>query len=414
MSIVARARVYCGKVLGFLRRNRRNLYYFWKYALAAKLHLKKYKSSDVMLLRLDLIGDCTMFTSAACAIRKIYKDRKLTLVCLASSKPIYERLNIFDRIIDINFKPDNVDFVSLNGLIEKLRKDEYALLLQPQASKYPLADIIAAAVRCNKRIAIETKVGNSGGHWIRMVNFLYDQFIPLPRGIVSEFDYYGAFVRGLGCPDYKTTCPVLPYKEQHFMKSSYYVLFPGGSLRQKFWPAERFAMIADYIFQKTGLQGVILGAPNEKWVSDKLMAALSPASAASVTDLTGKTSLDDVIDLIGNAELVVSNDTSGVHIACATRTPSVAINGGWHFRRFLPYHIENVKPEDQLPLVAYTEMPCYYCEWIWAIVSRRNPDCLRRLQTGGVSPCIEKVTFEQVREKVEQILKDRNLCKEGN
>ncbi|MCI8479249.1 MAG: glycosyltransferase family 9 protein [Oscillospiraceae bacterium] len=401
---------FLSRVKGFAQTYRKELRLFWRYAIPAKLHVWRYHSQKVILFRLDLIGDCTMFTSTAKAIREFYQNREMTLICLSISKPVFERLGIFDKIITIDFRPHVIDFEKLEYLISELRKEKYDLLLQPQISKYPLADILGAAVKCNKRIAIETKPGNSSASWVRMVNFLYQKRIPYPRGIVSEFDYYGAFVRGLGYTGYQTTCPCLTYYEQHFIECDYYVLYPGGSLSQKFWPAHRFAQIANYIYEKTGLLAVILGVADEQWVSDQLKENLTPQAAMATVDLTGRTSMSDVIDLIGNAKLVVSNDTSGVHIACATRTPSVVNVGGWHFKRFLPYHIENVKPGDCLPSVAYTQMPCYYCDWQWSIVGERNEECLRRLKCGEPSECIEKVTYEQMRELVDQIIEDEELC----
>lgn len=403
-------KAFINRFKDYLRRNRNELCYFWKYAIGAKLHFWKYRSHKVIMLRLDLIGDCTMFTSAARAIREFYKDREMTLVCLSISKPIYERLGIFDKIICLDFKPHSIDYGKLDELIAELRLEKYDLLLQPQISKFPLADILGAAIKCNKRIAIETKPGNSGANWVRMVSFLYDKFIPFPRGIMSEFDYYGTFVRGIGNPDYKTTRPYLPYSAQNFIDGDYYVLYPGGSLRQKFWPADRFAQIANHIYEKTGLLGVILGVTDEQWVSDNLKEHLNPLAAMSMIDLTGKTTISEVIDIIGNAKFVVSNDTSGVHIACATNTPSVVNAGGWHFERFLPYHIEDLKPDDHLPMVAYTNMPCYYCDWQWSIVGQRNEECLRRLKCGEPSECIEKITYEQMRILVDKVMEDGNLC----
>lgn len=401
---------FLNKVKGFIWNNRNELRYFWKYALYAKLHFWKYRSKKVILLRLDLIGDCTMFTSSARAIRELYKDRNMTVVCLSVSRQIFERLGLFDEIICVDFKPHEINYEKLDILIQQLRKEKYDILLQPQVSKMRLADILGAAIKCNKRIAIETKPGNSGATWIRMVNFLYDKIIPYPRGIVSEFDYYGAFVRGLGKPEFKTTRPYLPYGEQHFIEGDYYVLYPGGSYSQKFWAGDRFARLATHIYERTGLVGVILGVASEQWVSDRVKEHLKPLTAMSMIDLTGRTTISDVIDIIGNAKFVVSNDTSGVHIACATNTPSVADAGGWHFKRFLPYHIEDVKPGDHLPLVAYTEMSCYYCDWDWSIIEKRNEVCINRMKCGETSECIDKVTYEQMRDLVDRIIEDEHLC----
>lgn len=382
--------------------------YFRKYAKQAKQH--SYKSKDVIMLRLDLIGDCTMFTSAAVAVREHYKDRKMTIVCLAMSKPVFENLNIFDKIITVDFRPDNIDFKKLDTVIEELQKDEYDIMLQPQVSKLPVADIIAAAIKCNKRIAMETKIGNSKEEWVKSVNFLYDEFIPYPRGNVSEFDYYGAFVRGLGISDYKTTCPRLTYKDQNFIEGSYYVIYPGGSFAQKFWTAERYAKIADYIYKKTGLLAVILGAPHEQWVAENVMAEMSAVTAMSTINLVGRTSIADVIDVIGNAEFVISNDTSGAHIACAVKTPCVVIVGGWHYNRFFPYHIEDIKSNDKIPIVANTDLCCFHCDWNWDTIGKRNEGCLDRMKRGVPSECIEKITYEQVEDLVEKMLRDEGLC----
>ena len=374
---------------------------FSYYANRARF-FKKYNSKKVILLRLDLIGDCTMFTSAAKEICDYYHDREITVVCLSISKPVFERLGCFDKIITLDFRPSEIQYKELLLLIHKLRKDKYDTLLQPQCSKTPVVDLIAAAVRCNQRITIETKPGNSAQEWIDKVNPLYDQIIPYPRGNVSEFDYYAAFVRGVCDPNYKTVCPSLPYRQQNIIEGDYYVLYPGGSIRQKFWPQEYYARIAEHIYHETGLTGVLLGVADEQWVADKIAEHIHFPASTSLLDLTGKTTISDVIDIIGNARLVVTNDTSGVHIACATKTPSVVIVGGWHYDRFLPYHIENVKADDCLPLVANTPMPCYHCDYN---VERENPKCLERLKAGELSICIEKVTYKQVEELVDRILK---------
>lgn len=382
--------------------------YFWKYAVSAKRN--HYKSRDIIMLRLDLIGDCTMFTSAAKTIREHYKDRKMTIVCLSISKPIFERLGIFDKIITVDFRPNDIQYPILDRVIEEIRQDEYDILLQPQASKLPVADIICAATKCNKRISMEAKPGNSSAEWINMVSFLYDEHIPYPCGQASEFDYYGAFVRGLGMPDYKTTCPSLNYYKQNLIEGDYYIVYPAGSIRQKFWPPERMASIINYIYKKSGLVAVILGVDSEKWVANQLKASLNSVTAMSVCDLMGRTSISDVIDLIGNAKFVLTNDTSGVHIACATKTPSIVIVGGWHYDRFLPYHVEDVKPDDQLPLVANTPMPCYYCDWQWGTISKVNSECLDRMRREEPSQCIDKITVEQVQKLVDKVLKAEKLC----
>lgn len=403
---------FAKRIKGFYSRYKKELKFFWKYSVFSKLKLKKYKSNKIIMFRLDLIGDCTMFTSAASAIRNYYKDREMTIVCLSVSRPIFERLGIFDKIISLDYKPEAVNWDIVKKNISQIRENTYDILLQPQIAKFPIADILAAATKCNKRISIEPFLinGNSSPAWVKMTKFLYDKFIPYPRGNVSEFEYYGAFVRGLYNPNYITEMPSLPYKAQNIILGKYYVVFPGGSLIQKFWALDRYAQVVNHIFEKTGFQCVILGSASEQWAVDDLKNHLNLFAYASVVDLTGRTSIDDVIDIIGNAKFVVSNDTSGAHIAAATKTPSVVIVGGWHFRRFFPYSIEHVKKDDKLPIAAYTELPCYNCNWNPDTVREKNPQCLTYIQSGLPSLCLPAVTAEQVIELVDKMIVEEKIC----
>ena len=366
----------------------------------------KYNTQDVILLRLDLIGDCTMFSSAAKALREFYKDRKMTVVCLKICEPIFERIGGFDRIITVDFKPHNIDYEKLDLVIKEIQKYEFDILLQPQLSRFPLNEILCIATNCNKRIALEGR-GNSPAEWYEMTSFVYDALIPYPRDKISEFDFTASFVRGIMGEDFRITKPILNFNKQNFVKEDYFVLFPAASLKQKYWPPERFAKVVDYICKRTNLKCVILGAKSEKWVSDLIFMNVRCHTEPYIIDLCGKTTIDDVIDIIGNSKLVVTNDTSGVHIACATNTPSVAINGGWHFNRFLPYSIEDVKPTDKLPLVAYTKMNCYFCNSEWPTIAKTNPSCLERIKNEDSFICIQKVRTEQVVELVDKILSEQ-------
>jgi ADP-heptose:LPS heptosyltransferase len=101
-----------------------------------------------------------------------------------------------------------------------------------------------------------------------------------------------------------------------------------------------------------------------------------------VDNLIGTTSLPQLIDIIGNAELVVGNDTSAIHIAVAAKRKSVCILGGGHFERFVPYpqHFESA------PVCCYYKMECYNCNWHCIFTSASNEPF----------PCISNVNVPDV------------------
>ena len=385
---------------------------FLKYAIMEKnSEQKPYSSKEVIVFRLDLIGDCIMFSDTLRAICEHYKDGRVTVVCLERTASVFQRLGICDilPIKDFSVIPEAE---KLEKMITDLRKKEYDILLQPQEARFPVSDVLAAGVKANRKIALECmyagepRGGNCRKEWIEMANAIYDEIIPAHHGFESVIDNHAALARGIGISDFKTSRPRLPFGEQHFVEGDYYVLTPSASDGQKFWPAERFAQIADHIFEKTGLQGVILGAPGEEWIAEKLLRHVKAETAEALTNLTGKTGLFEMFDLIGNAKLCVSNDTSGAHVACATNTPCVATVGNWFYGEFLPYHLENVLPGDHLPLVAHADIPCYHCSLNVDFIFERNPKCLRRILFKKMAVCIEEITFEQVRDLVDQCLEE--------
>ena len=99
-------------------------------------------------------------------------------------------------------------------------------------------------------------------------------------------------------------------------------LCPGAEFGPaKRWPADYYADIARRRLQ-AGWQVWLLGSDKDR---DVCQTIRDRAQGARV--LAGRTSLAQAIDLLGAADLVVSNDSGLMHIAAATGTPVVAIYG---------------------------------------------------------------------------------------
>ena len=90
--------------------------------------------------------------------------------------------------------------------------------------------------------------------------------------------------------------------------------------------AEKF--IAD------GYQVAFVGTRDERWDA-ALLREVSKKSG--VTDLTGQTTLSELLTLMKHAALVISNDTGPAHLSIALGAPTIVIVGGGHFSSFVPY-----------------------------------------------------------------------------
>lgn len=101
---------------------------------------------------------------------------------------------------------------------------------------------------------------------------------------------------------------------------------PSSVWATKRWPAEKFGALAERLWREKGIRTVVVGsdAPEDIAAAAGLVRA---AGEARPLNLGGKTSLGTLKSVLSRAELVVSNDSSPLHMAIAAERPVVGIFG---------------------------------------------------------------------------------------
>ncbi len=346
----------------------------------------------VLVVRLDAIGDFIVWLDAARGIRQYYNDKGVTLICSDSVAGLAEATGIFEAVIPVNQRRFS------NSLSYRYKKLGYLRTLKPDvfinsmySRQYHLhtIDVITRFVQANKKIGFEAEFKDC---WqTRLSSRWYTRLIPAEEGRKMELIRNAEFVRGLGASDFKAGIPhldrqLLPAK---MVNESYYILFPGAGLSYRCWPTENFAKVADFIYDQTGITGLICGGPGEVQLAEKVIHA----SHAKLENWIGKTNITGLMALIADAELLVTNETSAVHIAAATKTESVCILGGGDFERFTPYEVEK-EVDGPLPRCVYYKMPCFYCNW----------NCIYDVAPSEPMPCISKISVASVLDEVKKVV----------
>jgi heptosyltransferase-2 len=105
------------------------------------------------------------------------------------------------------------------------------------------------------------------------------------------------------------------------------ILCPGAEFGPaKQWPPEYYAEVANTLLNR-GWQVIVLGSKADQKTAAKIETAVQPHHQSQFVDLSGKTKLEQAIDLLGTADWVISNDSGLMHIAAAMQRPLVAIYG---------------------------------------------------------------------------------------
>jgi heptosyltransferase-1/heptosyltransferase-2 len=138
------------------------------------------------------------------------------------------------------------------------------------------------------------------------------------------------------------------------------ILLPGARWCNKRWPVENFVELARHLFQfGPEFRLAILGSADDR-ASGAAIAAVDPARCI---DLTGRTSLPEMVEWVRFAELIITNDTGPMHVAAALKKPVVALFGPTNPDGTGPYgQRQNVLQDIHLPCVPCLKGYCAYPE----------------------------------------------------
>ena len=165
-----------------------------------------------------------------------------------------------------------------------------------------------------------------------------------------------------------------------FADSGPYVLMnPGSNEPGRRWPFESYVTTAEK-YLADGYRVAFVGTRDERWDAALLRDV---AQKPGVTDLTGQTTLPELLTLMKYAALVISNDTGPAHLSIALGAPTIVVVGGGHFTSFVPYP-DHVCPDNAR--FVYEVMDCYHCFW----------RCHKRTSKHDVFPCVSAITVDQV------------------
>jgi ADP-heptose:LPS heptosyltransferase len=164
-------------------------------------------------------------------------------------------------------------------------------------------------------------------------------------------------------------------------------LFPGGSFKQKCWSPENYEALAELM--PNDVSYVIFGGLGDVNIAHEVELYLKKGSLnIKVINLVGKTNLRELYKTISSCNIVVSMDTSGLHLSIAAGTPSVLIAGGWHYGRFIPWG------DPQWHVFLTKKLDCFYC----------NVNCkMDRFE------CIQGVTPEEVYSNINNLLVKKRI-----
>lgn len=353
------------------------------------------------IVRLDAIGDFVLWLDAAKEFRTLYPNKKIILIANQIWSGLAKLLPYWDEVIPVDRKKMTRNPIYRFQTLRRIRLLGVEWAIQPTFSReYLRGDSLIRATGALHRIGFTGDLRNITS-WQKIISDRwYSQLLPASAELLMELQKNAEFMRGLGLRNFTASSPSLPdlidLPKNLTIDQPYFVICPGSSRPSKQWPATQFGKILSKVTNAQDWRAVLCGNRQERGLCSQVINS----SGTEALNLAGETSLPELVEVIRRAKILVSNDTSAVHIAAAVGTPSVCTLGGGQYGRFLPYAIEISKHVKPVPVIH--RMDCFNCNW----------QCTEPHENGMAVPCISQITVDQVMEAIKNILAVDD-CKEA-
>lgn len=128
----------------------------------------------------------------------------------------------------------------------------------------------------------------------------------------------------------------------------------GATHPKRVWQSEKYADLIKLLSENLNCEIILVGTADESSAAEEIKKNLQSGTDINLIDLTGKTSLYELIYLIKDFDLIIASDTGTLHVSQIFNVPSVSIyTGNANFYETGP-HIEN-------SYVIYSKIECYPC-----------------------------------------------------
>lgn len=305
-------------------------------------HNKNITPRSILLIRLDAIGDYILFRNFMELLKKSekYHDYEITLLGNSAWKDIALELDseYIKKFIWINKKKFLKNPVYRFKMLNELSKTGYEIVIHPTYSRELLyGDWIVKTVSAKEKIASVGDLSNISKWQKKLGDKWYTKLLPAKKDIIFEFYRNREFFEKLldeTITIEKPSIDVTKIKNKMELPKNYAVLFLGASANFRKWPIDYFVVVAEHLKTQYGMNVILAGGPNDKSDAEFFEKKYS----GKIYNFVGKTSLLELLTVIQNANIMISNETSAPHMAMALGKPKViVISNGNHLGRFTPH-----------------------------------------------------------------------------
>ena len=279
---------------------------------------------------MSAVGDAVHVLPVVNALKRKYPASHITWILKPVPATLVRGHTAVDEIIEVETARGVRAF---RDAARDLRARPFDLVLALQV--YFKAGIITGLTRAPVKLGFDVRRA-------RDLNWLFTTHRIPPHERQHVQDQYFEFLTALGVPHERVEWKLGPWPDERPSREEFRarvggrfaVLVPTASNAERDWFPERWARVADTLFERYGLRSIIAGGGSAREQA-AAEAIVRQARHAPLTELGG--GLRRLVGMIDASALVLSVDTGAVHISVALDRPVVTLMGNADPGRTGPY-----------------------------------------------------------------------------
>jgi heptosyltransferase-2 len=288
----------------------------------------------ILIRGTNWVGDAVMCVPAMKEVRRLFPGAQITLLIRPWVRDVYSAVDFVDEILEYDKQGLHRGLVGVGKLIADLkhRRFDLAILLQNAFD----AAFLAWCARIPRRIGY-ARDGRS---------LLLTDALPVDPDVrrMHQVYYYLDLLSSVGLPlqnrrENEESKPSIAIgvrdADRHAARSMLGEkgiavgdilvginpgAFYGGAKR---WFADRYAEVADALADQNRAKIVLLGSSTDHAIAEEVASHMKQPSVI----LAGQTSLGQLMGLLKECRLLITNDSGPMHLAAALDVPQLALFG---------------------------------------------------------------------------------------
>lgn len=271
----------------------------------------------ILIIHTAFIGDIVLSTPLLRKLKDSYPECSITYVTTPAGASVLKNNPNINEIIEYDKRGIHKGIRGIWDLGKRLRYENFNMVITPH--RYLRSSFLSWLSRSPVRIGYD----NAAGRFLFTKKIHYDKSKHEVEKLLSFVDFPETNNKRYEIEIFPSDNDITKvdniWKSNNLNDKKIVVVAPGSKWFTKQWPIEYFNKVISFLSKDRDIKVIAVGGKDEVSL---------PLDTKDIVDLRGKTTLLELAEILKRGDIVITNDSSPIHIASAfSRTRIIAIFG---------------------------------------------------------------------------------------